>query len=89
MEFVIQHNLINDSSLLQIKYAIDKYPTKYVGVIPFSRDITSDEPLIGTDYIPYGSTLFTMLTYELGWKGLFFDLNTFNYSAFLKIEMIC
>lgn len=84
MKFVIQHNLMNEDHLLEIQYAVNKYPTEYVGVIPFSREITSDTPLEGTDYIPYGSTLFTMLTYELGWKGQFFDLDTFNYKAFLQ-----
>lgn len=83
MKFVLQDNLINEDHLLQIKYAIEKYPHVTCGVIPFSRDITCTEHLAGTDYIPYGSTLFTMLTYELGWKGQFFDLDRFNYRAFL------
>lgn len=83
MKFVLQTNLINDDHLLQIQYAMRKQPCIDVEVIPFSRVITSEDQLLGKDYIPYGSTLFTMLTYELGWKGQFFNIDTFNYREFL------
>ena len=84
MKFLIQHNLINPDHLLEIKYAIEKYPHEFVGVLPFSHEITSDEPIEGTDYIPYGSTLFTTLTHSMGFKGNYFDLSRFNYGAFLE-----
>ena len=83
MKFMIQHNLINPDHLLEVQLAIEKFPHEFVGVIPFGHEITSDEPIVGTDYIPYGSTLFTTLTHELGWKGSYFDLDKFNYRAFL------
>lgn len=81
MKFVIQDNLINADHLEQTRLAIQNYPHLFVGVIPFSHEITSNEPLEGVDYIPYGSTLMTNITKELGWKGLHFDLSQFNYEA--------
>lgn len=83
MKFLIQHNLINPENLLEIKEATEKYPREFVGLIPFSREITSDEPLVGLDFIPYGSTAMTEVALELGWKGLFFDLATANYETFI------
>ncbi len=84
MEFVIQHNLMNENQLKLTKEAVEKYPHRFVGLIPFSREITSDEPLVGTDFIPYGSTLFTTLAYDMKWKGLHFDLSKFNYETSLE-----
>jgi len=84
MKFIIQYNLINEEQLLKIKGVVEKYPHEYVGVLPFSHEITSDSPLVGTDFIPYGSTLLVTLANELKWKGCFFNLDTFNYSAFVK-----
>lgn len=78
MEFLIQHNLMNEEQLANVKLAVQNYPHRFVGVIPFSHDITSDKELIGTDFIPYGSTLFTTLALEKKWKGLYFDLDTFS-----------
>jgi hypothetical protein len=82
MEFLIQHNLLNDKSLNKIRVALEKgkLPHKFIGVIPFSRELVSDDDIQGKDYIPYGSTLLTTLAYELyNWKGLYFDLSNFNY----------
>lgn len=72
---------MNEQQLQATKHAVEQFPHRYVGLIPFSREITSDEPLTGTDHIPYGSTLFTTLASALKWEGLHFDLNTFNYQA--------
>lgn len=84
MEFLIQHNLMNEEQLQLTKKAVEPYPHQFVGMIPFSREITSDKPLIGQDYIPYGSTLMTTVASQgLGWKGLFFDPAAFNYDAAL------
>lgn len=81
---------MNEEQLLAVKQAVSPYPHEFVGVIPFSHEITSEKPLEGLDYIPYGSTLLTNLAYEKGWKGLHFDLNTFNYKAALwnRIDML-
>src|ERR1035437_1176647 len=79
---IVQHNLMNDNSLTKIKSAVDKHniPHKYVGLIPFSHEITSDEPLVGTNFLPYGSTLMTTLTgpNELAWDGNYWDPNSFR-----------
>lgn len=84
MKFLIQHNLMNSKQLEEIRKAVEPYPTVYVGLIPFSHEITCDEDISGVDYIPYGSTLLTSLGYETyKWTGLHFDLNTFNYQASL------
>lgn len=84
MKFCIQHNLIDPRSLQEIKDAIAPYPHEFVGVIPFSHEITSDEPLVGKDYIPYGSTLMIDLTKELGWTGCHFNDATFTYEAAVR-----
>lgn len=78
MKFLIQHNLINPTQLEKINQAITNYPHEFVGVIPFSHEIASDEPISGVDYIPYGSTLLTTLGLEFGWKGLYFDTTNFS-----------
>lgn len=83
MKFLIQHNLMNEIQLREVAEAVKGFPHQFVGVIPFSRDLTSDEPIVGTDYIPYGSTLLTTLGAELKWKGLHFDLSKMNYRNFL------
>lgn len=82
MKFIVQHNLINEGQLRQVADAIRPYPHMFVGVIPFSREITTDEPIDGAEYIPYGSTLLTTLGSEKNWTGLYFDLNKMNYRHF-------
>ena len=79
MKFLIQHNLINQSSLLEISYAVEKYPHEYIGVLPFSHEITSENGIEGDEFIPYGSTTLTMVAHELKWKGCHFDLENFDY----------
>lgn len=81
VKFVIQQNLMGEQQLSKTRAAVEPYPHVYVGLIPFSHEITSNVPLEGTDFIPYGSTLMTNVTKELGWKGLHFDLAQFNYEA--------
>ena len=86
--FIVQHNLINPDQLGTIACALVdlNIPHKFVGVIPFSHEITSDEPLVGIDFIPYGSTLMTMLTMRdtLNWIGNYFIPETFRAEAWLK-----
>lgn len=72
---------MNEVSLHKIKNAVSGLPHQFVGVIPFSHEITSDIPLDGVDYIPYGSTLLTNISAERGFTGLHFNMETFNYSA--------
>lgn len=84
MKFAVQTNLMNEDQLQLLRGAVEKHPHVYIGVIPFSRDITSNEPLEGTDYIPYGSTLLTNLAFDRQWKGLFFDVAKMNYRNFLE-----
>lgn len=83
MKFIIQFNLIQEEQLLKIKDAVEKYPHEYVSVVPFSHEIRADNPLEGTDFIPYGSTTMVAEAHERKWKGVYFDLNTFNYQAAL------
>lgn len=78
MKFLIQHNLMNPQQLEKIKSAVSRFPHEFVGVIPFSHEITSESELVGTDFIPYGSTLFTTLALEKKWSGLYFDLENFS-----------
>ena len=82
MKFIIQHNLVNSYHLLEIKQSIQNYPCEFIEIIPFSREIISNEPITGNDYIPYGSTSLTETTAELGWKGNCFDLTKLNYKNF-------
>ncbi len=82
MKFLVQWNLMNEDSLQKVKEAIMNYPHEYVEVVPFSRDILPVP--IGKDYIPYGSTLMTTLSKDLGFTGLSFDLTKFNYEESVK-----
>ena len=75
---------MNNTQLEIIHRALKNLPYQYIGLIPFSREITCDEPVTGTDYIPYGSTLLTTIGLEYQWKGLYFDLATFNYRESIK-----
>lgn len=82
MKFLIQNNLMNEVQLAKLSKAVSKYPHQFCGVVPFSREITSDTPIEGTDYIPYGSTLMTTILSDMGMKGMEFDLNLMNYECF-------
>ena len=84
MKFLIQHNLINPAHLAAIERATASYPREFVGCIPFTREITSNAPLEGADFIPYGSTLLTTIAASNGWIGLHFDLAKLNYAEFIK-----
>lgn len=84
MKFLIQHNLINPQQLEKVEVATKNYPREFVGVIPFTHEITSNNPLSGVDYIPYGGTLFTQIAAKNGYTGLHFDLEWMNYKKFLQ-----
>jgi hypothetical protein len=75
--------MINNDHLLEVQYATQGMPVEYVGVIPFQDEITSEEPLVGVNYIPYGSTKFTRLAHERGFVGNCFNENM-NYRTFLE-----
>lgn len=79
MDFVIQCNMLSNDLLEQVREAVIDLPHKFVGLIPFGREITSNEPIVGLDHIPYGNTSFVETTSELGWKGLSFDKQELNY----------
>lgn len=82
MKFLLQQNLMNEDQLLKVKQATENHPREFISLIPFSREIVCDNDITGTDYLPYGSTLLTTLGLDYKWKGLFFDLDLFNYGAF-------
>lgn len=84
MKFAIQCNLMNETQLQSVAAATKSFPHVYIGVIPFTHEITSDEPISGIDYIPYGSTLLTNIAADLGWRGLHFDVQKLNYEHFVK-----
>lgn len=76
---------MNEDSLQKITAALllHNIPHVFVGVIPFSREITANEPIEGTEYLPYGSTSLTVETQCLGWRGQYFDPETFRTEAYL------
>lgn len=84
MKFLIQDNMLHDDNLQKIKDAVINYPYEFVGMVPFSDEITSATPIIGNGYIPYGSTSFIIKSAELGFRGLHFDLKQFNYHEAVK-----
>jgi ATP-grasp domain, R2K clade family 3 len=90
--FVIQYNLMHEQSLLKIKTALEqnKIPHIFVGLIPFSHEIIYDKPIIGTEYIPYGSTSFTEVTYGLNWRGQYFNPATFRAEVWntMRVDMV-
>lgn len=81
IDFVVQHNLLSNDLLTAVKDAVQNLPHQFVGLIPFSREITSDKPIEGTNHIPYGSTSFVEATHALGWRGLSFDIEQFSYET--------
>jgi hypothetical protein len=90
MKFVIQHNLINAQSLEKIGKATEHLPVVWVGAIPFSEEIASNEKLEGLEYIPYGSNLLARVAAKRGWKGLHHDLTKMNYRNFVenRVDML-
>ena len=86
MKFVVQHNLLNHECLEKIRFALEKnnIPHVFIGIIPFSHEITSDEPIEGTDYLPYGSTSLTVVTQKMGWRGQYFIPETFRAEEWSK-----
>lgn len=85
MKFVVQYNLMNEDSLEKIKTALvqSNIPHVFVGVIPFSREITCNESLDGIDFLPYGSTSLTVEAKRLNWTGIYFDPDTFRTDQWL------
>ena len=72
MKLLIQYNMLEESRLQAIKDAVQHLPHEFVGMIPFSREITHNDgvDLSGTDFIPYGSTLLTTQgSKNHNWKG--------------------
>lgn len=84
MKILLQCNLMGEQWLQNCKTAIADLPHDFIGVIPFSREITSNEPIEGKEYIPYGSTLLSTLAADLGWVGCHLNLEKFNYEAFAQ-----
>lgn len=88
MKLLIQHNHLSADLLNQVQQALADsqlpipIPHAYVGVIPFSHEITSNEELVDLDYIPYGSTLFVKLALARQWKVNFNQ--DFNYWSALS-----
>lgn len=78
--FIIQDNFMRDEYKRAIVEALasNNIPHKFVSIMPFTREISSDEPLSGTNFIPYGSTLMTMLAHNLNWRGNYFVPNMFR-----------
>jgi|LakMenEpi03Aug12_release.lakeMendotaPanAssembly.Ray.scaffolds.fasta_scaffold01889_75 hypothetical protein len=83
MKFMFQTNLISEYQLQLLVPVLDKLPFESIGIIPFSHEISSDNELVGTAYIPYGSTSLTLKAKELGWQGVHFNDN-FDYEVALK-----
>lgn len=79
MKFLIQNNLIEKKKLEKIKYYVEKFPHKYIDLIPYIYYF--NEEFTNFDYIPIGSTLLTLMSIKQGFKGLFFDPITFTYSC--------
>ncbi len=84
MKFLIQYNLMADVQLERVRKAVAPFPHAFVGLIPFSRHFNGDVDVTEKDFIPYGSTLMTTLGIDYGWRGLHFDLDTFNYRVALE-----
>lgn len=84
MDIIIQHNMLKTSLLLKVREAVQHLPHKFVGLIPFSREITSDHPIEGLNHIPYGSTSFVETAIDLKWSGLLFDKEKFTYRCAVK-----
>ncbi len=84
MKFTIQQNLLDKHQLQTTFGAVAKYPHVKIDMVPFVKKFSASEVIVGTDYIPYGSTLFIQTVAKLKWRGLFFDLDRLNYREALN-----
>ena len=46
MKFLIQYNMLEESRLQAIKDAVQHLPHEFVGMIPFSREITHSDGVV-------------------------------------------
>ena len=46
MKFLIQYNMLEESRLQAIKDAVQHLPHEFVGMIPFSREITHNDGVV-------------------------------------------
>lgn len=81
MKILLQNNVINAED---INHAISRlnFPLVRVNIKPFMDEM--DPPINGLDFIPYGSTLFTEMSYKRNFKGLCYNPSTFKYSVGLQ-----
>jgi hypothetical protein len=85
MKFLIQNNLMGQDQLKLVRNAVTNLPHQFVQLVPFTHELIVDVPVDEHDIIPYGSTLLTTVGYTCyAWKGLFFDLENFNYATALR-----
>ena len=85
--WVVQSNLISEHNLREIVNILSKNKIPFIdcGVIPFSHDLITTNPIPNEKVIiPYGSTRLSKIAFERGWSGLFFDDKRFMVSRWIK-----
>jgi hypothetical protein len=84
--WVVQSNLLNDSSLNDIIQSLQGLNIAYqtVEVIPFSDEFVSPLNVNDLNIIPYGSTSLLKNAYRRKWTGAYFNPDTFCYKACIK-----
>ena len=82
MKFLLQHNCISDAQLKKIGDSFNRtqLPKEWIGVIPFSNEITGEFDATETNYIPYGSTRLTRTGQIYNWKGMHYP-DTLSYQS--------
>ncbi len=83
IQWVVQRNITDEGSFLALKAACDSLHIDFVEVevIPFTSELpafSSAKPSIF-----YGSTTFMYQAYQAGYKGIFYDEQTFTISNYL------
>lgn len=73
MKFLIQNNIFTPEELDYLENCLEGFDYQYIGIVPFEHSLTSNEELIGLDFIPYGSTELLKKCHELGFKGVHFN----------------
>jgi hypothetical protein len=82
MKFLLQNNLINPLAIEVALSSVGNHPYETVGLIPFSKNTI--EPIIGINYIPYGSNRLAEIASKRKFKGVHYDLNQLNYKTCIK-----
>lgn len=84
MQLLLQNNYLNDKWLKVVNNLATQFPTQFIQGNALDETFESETPIVGLDYIPYGSCPLIEYSAKLGLKGLAYSDATFNYAEYSK-----